>query len=93
MARLARLVVSPADTFIYVGLCWVSLGTAILLLTLGLWNATLAPSEKGFHAMSFILSLFAVVAVQNNVRDLPSLRAGAESRAGVMPPRSCRCTS
>lgn len=64
-------------TGIYVGLCWVSLGAAILLLTIGLWNATLAPSEKGFYAMSFTLSLFAVVAVQKNVRDLASLREPA----------------
>jgi uncharacterized membrane protein YiaA len=61
-------------TGIYVGLCWVSLIAAILLLTVGLWNATLAPSEKGYYAMSFVLSLFAVVAVQKNVRDLGSLR-------------------
>ena len=57
-------------TGLYFGLCWVSLCTVILLLTVGLWNATLAPSEKGFYAMSFVLSLFAVVAVQKNVRDL-----------------------
>ncbi|MCC2973545.1 inner membrane protein YiaA [Massilia sp. IC2-476] len=61
-------------TGIYAGLCWVSLIAAILLLTVGLWNATLAPSEKGFYAMSFSFSLFAVVAVQKNVRDLGSLR-------------------
>jgi len=61
-------------TGIYAGLCWVSVIAAILLLTVGLWNATLAPSEKGFYAMSFMLSLFAVVAVQKNVRDLGSLR-------------------
>lgn len=60
-------------TGIYVGLCWVSLIAAILLLTVGLWNATLAPSEKGFYAMSFVLSLFAVVAVQKNVRDIKGL--------------------
>ena len=65
-----------AVTGIYVGLCWVSLVAAILLLTVGLWNATLAPSEKGFYAMSFVLSLFAVVAVQKNVRDVGSLRQG-----------------
>ena len=53
-------------TNMYVGLCWVSLLAAILLLTVGLWNATLAPSEKGFYAMSFVLSLFAVVAVQKS---------------------------
>jgi uncharacterized membrane protein YiaA len=57
-------------TGLYVGLCWLSLCAVILLLSVGLWNATLAPSEKGFYAMSFVLSLFAVVAVQKNVRDL-----------------------
>ena len=57
-------------TGIYFGLCWVSVLLAVLLLSVGLWNATLAPSEKGFYAMSFILSLFAAVAVQKNVRDV-----------------------
>jgi uncharacterized membrane protein YiaA len=57
-------------TGLYFALCWVSLCAVILLLTVGLWNAALAPSEKGFYAMSFVLSLFAVVAVQKNVRDL-----------------------
>ncbi|MYN45091.1 hypothetical protein GTP23_08450 [Pseudoduganella sp. FT93W] len=56
-------------TGIYFGLCWLSLGSAILLLTIGLWHASLAASEKGFYAMSFVLSLFAAVAVQKNVRD------------------------
>ena len=56
-------------TNIYFGLCWVSLLVSVLLLTVGLWNATLSPSEKGFYAMSFVLSLFASVAVQKNVRD------------------------
>lgn len=69
-------------TGIYTGLCWVSLVAAILLLAIGLWNATLAPSEKGFYAMSFVLSLFAVVAVQKNVRDLGGAR-GAESKAAM----------
>jgi len=70
-------------TNIYFGLCWLSLGIAVVLLTLGLWNSSLAPSEKGFYAMSFVLSLFAAVAVQKNVRDLavfadegPQLREG-----------------
>jgi uncharacterized membrane protein YiaA len=54
---------------IYFGLCWVSTLSAVLLLSVGLWNATLAASEKGFYAMSFVLSLFAAVAVQKNVRD------------------------
>ncbi|WP_296949924.1 inner membrane protein YiaA [uncultured Massilia sp.] len=57
-------------TGMYVGLCWISLLAAIALLAIGLVNATLMPSEKGFYAMSFVLTLFAIVAVQKNVRDL-----------------------
>jgi uncharacterized membrane protein YiaA len=57
-------------TGIYFGLCWVSVSIALLLLGVGLWNATLAPSEKGFYSMAFLLTLFAAVAVQKNVRDL-----------------------
>ena len=56
-------------TGIYFGLAWVSVAVSILLLCVGLWNATLAPSEKGFYAMAFALSLFAAVAVQKNPRD------------------------
>ena len=56
-------------TGVYFGLSWVSLGAAVLLLTIGLWNATLALSEKGFYAMSFVLSLFAAITVQKNIRD------------------------
>ena len=31
----------------------------LLLLAVGLWNAKLQASEKGFYAMGFILALFA----------------------------------
>ncbi|MED5617652.1 inner membrane protein YiaA [Ideonella sp. BN130291] len=60
-------------TGIYFSLCWFSVGLSLTLLAVGLWNAELAPSEKGFYAMSFVLSLFAAVAVQKNVRDLALL--------------------
>lgn len=56
-------------TGIYVGLCWFSVGSALLLLLIGLWNAELALSEKGFLGISYVLSLYAAVAVQKNVRD------------------------
>lgn len=59
-----------AVTGIYFGLCWISVLLALLLLTVGLFNASLQNSEKGFYAMSFLLSLFAAVAVQKNVRDM-----------------------
>lgn len=61
----------------YFGLCWISTGAALLLMTVGLWNAALAPSEKGFYAMSFAMSLFAAVAVQKNVRDTSAIPAEA----------------
>jgi uncharacterized membrane protein YiaA len=57
-------------TGIYYGLCWLSLGISLLMLAVGLWNATLSSSEKGFYAMAFLLSLFGAVAVQKNVRDV-----------------------
>jgi uncharacterized membrane protein YiaA len=56
-------------TAIYYGLCWASVIIAIVLLTVGLWNATLTLSEKGFYAMAFVLSLFAAITVQKNTRD------------------------
>ncbi|XYJ12238.1 inner membrane protein YiaA [Telluria sp. B2] len=69
-------------TNLYASLCWVSLLAAVLLLTVGLWNATLERSEKGFYAMSFLLSLFAVVAVQKNVRDVGAIPAAPAGRSG-----------
>jgi uncharacterized membrane protein YiaA len=60
-------------TTMYFGLCWLSVLLAILLLIVGLWNAQLALSEKGFYGMAFLLSLFAAVTVQKNVRDLASV--------------------
>lgn len=57
-------------TSLYFGLSWVSVGLCLLLLTIGLWTAPMTPSEKGFYAMSYLLSLFSAVAVQKNVRDL-----------------------
>jgi uncharacterized membrane protein YiaA len=65
-------------TGMYVGLCWMSLVAAVLLLAVGLFNAALALSEKGFYAMAFVLTLFAIVAVQKNVRDLAA--AGGKPR-------------
>ncbi|MFD0860964.1 inner membrane protein YiaA [Sungkyunkwania multivorans] len=57
-------------TDMYYGISWFTTIAAMLLLVIGLWNASLWPSEKGFYAMSFILSIFAAVAVQKNTRDL-----------------------
>lgn len=56
-------------TDIYYGLSWISTLLCIGLLIVGLWNATLLPSEKGFYAFAFLLSIFGAIAVQKNVRD------------------------
>ena len=57
-------------TNLYYGISWFATVLAIILLTVGLWNATLTKSEKGFYAMAFTLSLFAAIAVQKNTRDM-----------------------
>ena len=67
-------------TGMYFGLCWLSIVLVLLLLAVGLWNAKLQASEKGFYAMGFILALFAAVAVQKNVRDMAPYKA-AEGRS------------
>lgn len=56
-------------TDIYYGLCWFAVIASITLLAVGLWNATILPSEKGFYAFAFLLALFGAVAVQKNTRD------------------------
>jgi uncharacterized membrane protein YiaA len=73
-------------TSIYIGLCWFSVGLTLLLLLIGLWNASLALSEKGFFGIAFVLSLFSAVAVQKNIRDSrmadtnTSLKNGTEEK-------------
>ncbi|GAA4327751.1 inner membrane protein YiaA [Mucilaginibacter gynuensis] len=58
-----------AVTDLYYGLSWFATIAAMVLLTIGLWNAGLARSEKGFYAMAFCLSMFSAIAVQKNTRD------------------------
>lgn len=58
-----------AVTDLYYGISWFATIAAILLLTIGLWNANMALSEKGFYAMAFCLSMFSSIAVQKNTRD------------------------
>ena len=57
-------------TDIYYGLCWFATILSIVLLVIGLWNAEMLPSEKGYYAFSFLLALFGSIAVQKNIRDL-----------------------
>ncbi|MBN7135632.1 hypothetical protein A7A76_12850 [Lysobacter enzymogenes] len=56
-------------TNLYYGLAWTSVLAALTLMFIGLWNAQIAFSEKGFYAMAYAMSLFAAIAVQKNTRD------------------------
>ena len=56
-------------TALYYTTCLVAFVIAVGLLVIGLWNASLLLSEKGFYGLSYFLSLFGAVAVQKNVRD------------------------
>jgi uncharacterized membrane protein YiaA len=56
-------------TEIYYGLSWFCTILSVVLLVVGLWNATLLPSEKGYYAFSYLLALFGAIAVQKNTRD------------------------
>lgn len=54
----------------YYGISWVIVIASLLLLIIGLRNADLELSEKGFYGISFLLSLFGAITVQKNTRDL-----------------------
>ena len=55
---------------LYHSTCWLAVALAVSLLVIGLINASLTLSEKGFYGMAFALALFGAVTVQKNVRDL-----------------------
>jgi len=64
--KMERIPVSD----IYYGLSWFSTLASLTLLVIGLWNADLELSEKGFFGMSYLVGLFAAITVQKNTRDL-----------------------
>lgn len=67
-------------TDIYYSISWFTTITSIVLLIIGLWNADLLLSEKGFYGMSFLLSLFAAIAVQKNTRDVQYIDRSTEDK-------------
>ena len=57
-------------TSIYYGISWFAFIVAVALMAIGLYNAgSIILSEKGFYGMSFVLSIFAAITVQKNIRD------------------------
>lgn len=62
-------------TSIYYGISWFALILSIALMAIGLFNAgSIVLSEKGFYGMSFVLSIFAAITVQKNIRDTQRAR-------------------
>jgi uncharacterized membrane protein YiaA len=62
-------------TNIYYGISWFALIVSISLMAIGLYNAgSIILSEKGFYGMAFVLSLFAAITVQKNIRDTQRAR-------------------
>lgn len=59
-------------TNIFYTISWVSAFAAIALLIIGLWNADLLLSEKGFFGIAYMMSLYSAISVQKNIRDLES---------------------
>ncbi|MEU4219063.1 inner membrane protein YiaA [Actinoplanes sp. NPDC026623] len=60
---------SAKPTPAFVGASWAVLMLGVVSFAAGLWNATMASSEKGFYAAVLVLGLFAAVSLQKSVRD------------------------
>lgn len=68
-------------TNIFMGMCWAVFASSIALLGIGLFNAEMALSEKGFYGISFVLSLFSIITVQKNIRDMTNEYGETDSTA------------
>lgn len=66
-------------TNLYYLVSWVALFASVALIVVGLFNAQLSLSEKGFYMMAFTMSLFGAITIQKNIRDL------SNSRGTTMP--------
>lgn len=53
----------------YKFICLIATVSSLAFFLIGLWNATLLLSEKGFYIMSFLLALFSSATMQKNERD------------------------
>ena len=61
---------APArPTTAFVGASWAALLLGVVTFGVGLWNAAMTLSEKGFYAAVLVLGLFAAVSLQKAVRD------------------------
>ena len=75
-------------TSLYYNISWFALIASVVLLFVGLRNADLLLSEKGFYGMAFTLSLFSAITVQKNVRDLAKLEVKKEKPKSIAVPKT-----
>src|SRR5687767_2425724 len=66
--KMENIPVTP----LYFGVAWTATILSLLLLVVGLWNADVPFSERGFYGIAFVLSMFGAIAVQKNTRDMKS---------------------
>lgn len=59
----------PVSSIFY-GISWASVLIVVTLFVLGLVNAEIWPSEKGFYVFGFILALFGAISTQKATRDM-----------------------
>lgn len=60
---------SSKPTAAFVGASWAALFLGVVTFAVGLVNAAMERSEKGFYAAVFVLGVFAAVSLQKSVRD------------------------
>ncbi|WP_305785336.1 inner membrane protein YiaA [Symbioplanes lichenis] len=53
----------------FVGSSWAALLLGVVTFVVGLWNAGMTASEKGFYAAVLVLGAYAAVSLQKSVRD------------------------
>lgn len=66
----------------YWSISWGALSLAIILLVIGLYNSELQLNEKGFYGLAFTQSLFAIIVIQKNSRDIQRIADISEHFAG-----------
>ncbi|GAA2692225.1 MULTISPECIES: inner membrane protein YiaA [Actinoplanes] len=53
----------------FIGASWAALAVGVIAFGVGLFNAEMTKSEKGFYAAVLLLGLFGAISLQKSVRD------------------------
>jgi uncharacterized membrane protein YiaA len=66
---MSQQTVPTRPTAAFVGASWLALVISVSAFGIGLWNAKMELSEKGFYGTLLLLGLFSAIALQKSVRD------------------------